>query len=257
MEGVLLPDTHAHLDAIELAGDLDVIIQRAREAAVGPILAVGTDLDSSLKAVRIAKTYQEVYAAVGVHPHEADRFEEDKERVRALLDEEKVVAVGEIGLDYYRDSVPRETQRSAFREQLGWAREQGLPVSVHNRAADREILEEIRSTGVSAILHCFSSGSETALAALELGCMISFAGNVTFPNASELRNVASQVPLGRLLVETDSPVLAPQPRRGRRNEPALVVMTAQTLARERGITYEAFTKAIRANSADLFRWGHA
>jgi TatD DNase family protein len=190
-----------------------------------------------------------------VHPHEAGRFAEEKERVRALLDEEKVIAVGEIGLDFHRDRAPRETQRIAFREQLGWARERGLPASVHNRAADEDVLSAIEESEAAAILHCFSGDWETASRALELGCVLSFAGNVTFRKAEALREVAARVPLDRLLVESDAPVLAPQPRRGHRNEPRYVVMTAEALAGARGLALGELADAVARNAETVLCWG--
>lgn len=202
----------------------------------------------------VAHTYENVYAAVGVHPHEAARFAEERERVHALLTEDGVVAVGEIGLDFYRDWVPAETQLEAFREQLRWAREHDLPASIHNRAADGTILDEIRAAGARAVLHCFSGEWETAAAALDLGCAISFAGNVTFPRADSLRETAQRVPLDRLLVESDAPVLAPQGRRGRRNEPAYVAMTAGALAEQRGLALDALSSAIAENAVRVFAW---
>lgn len=257
MEEILLPDTHAHLDAAELADDLHAALERARQSGVGPILAVGSDLETSVRAVEIAQMYDNVFAAVGVHPHEAGRFAEEKERVHALLDVEKVIAVGEIGLDYHRDRVSPDIQRAAFREQLGWARERGIPASVHNRDADSDVLLAIEESGAAAILHCFSSDWETASSALKLGCAISFAGNVTFPKSAALRDVAARVPLERLLVESDAPVLAPQPRRGRRNEPQYVVMTAETLAEKRRLSFDALAQAIARNAGAILGWGQA
>jgi TatD DNase family protein len=249
-----VPDTHAHLDDQAFDDDLDSVLGRAAQEGVGPILAVGSDGASSLKAVTLARRYRTVYAAVGVHPHEASRFAEERDVVRALLHEEKVVAVGEIGLDYVRSRAALGEQMEAFREQLGWARECGLPVSVHNREADDDILREVGIAGCTAVLHCFSSTWETAMKGLELGCAFSFAGNITFPKSAILREVAGRIPLDRLLVESDAPVLAPQPKRGRRNEPAFVTMTAVVVAHERRMDERELRAAVAANAERLFGW---
>lgn len=249
-----VPDTHAHLDSHAFDEDLDLVVDRAAEAGVGPILAVGSDEASSLKAVTLARRYPTVYASVGVHPHEASRFAEERTGVHALLDEEKVVAVGEIGLDYLRAGAPPKIQLDAFREQLSWAGERGLPVSVHNREADDDVLDAIEASGCTAILHCFSGSWEMAMKGLAIGCSISFAGNVTFPKSTVLREVAVRVPLNRLLVESDAPVLAPQPKRGRRNEPAFVAMTAEVIASVRGVEESRLRAAVTANAEQLFGW---
>lgn len=254
-EAGLLPDTHAHLESAEFEADRDTVIRRAREAGVNRILAVGSDLLSSRKAVEIAHAHAEVYAAVGVHPHDADRFDEEAPALRALLREEKVVALGEIGLDYFRDRVPREVQLRAFQVQMEWAALENLPASVHNRSADADILRVTQDAGTTTVLHCFSGERGLAEAALSLGCYLSFAGNVTYPKASGLREAAQVVPLGRLLVETDSPVLAPQSRRGKRNEPACVVAVAEELASVRRETKTTLSDALSANACTVFAWG--
>jgi TatD DNase family protein len=251
-ERSLLPDTHAHLDGPEFVEDLDAVLMRAREAGVGPILAVGSDLRTSLKAVEIARSRENVFAAVGVHPHQAEQFTKEKDRVRALLDEDEVVAVGEIGLDHLRGAAA-EHQVEAFQVQLRWARERGLPVSIHNRDATQDILAELTLED-RPVLHCFSGSWEDAEAALAQGCMLSFAGNLTFPKADGLRSVAERVPLQQILVESDAPVLAPQPKRGRRNEPAYVAMTADLLARIRQMPVDELARALRQNADRVFDW---
>ena len=217
------------------------------------VLAVGSDAETSEIAVELAHRHEIIWAAVGIHPHEAEKFEDEWERVKALVTEPKVVAIGEIGLDFYRD-VPGAVQEQAFRAQAEWAQERGLPMSVHNRGADREVLEVIRETAARAILHCFSGDETFARDAVDAGCYLSFAGNVTFPKAEELREVAARVPLDRLLVETDSPVLAPQPVRGRRNEPAHVVMIAERVADTRGQEPGVLAAAVSKNAEQLFGW---
>jgi len=250
---LLFPDTHAHLDQA-FDGDLDAVLERAREAGVDRVLAVGSDLRSSQKAVAIAGTYAAVYAGVGIHPHEARRFEEEGDGIRALLGAPKVVAVGEIGLDYYRELAPRHMQRKAFREQLIWARERGLPVSVHNRSADDDILAALGTAGVTSILHCFSGTWEMARVALGQGHFLSFAGNVTYPRATDLREIAARVPTDRMLVESDAPVLAPQQWRGRRNEPGYVRATLAALASVKGMPFEHVASLVEGNADRVFSW---
>ena len=253
----LLPDTHAHLDAPVFAGHHDEIVERALAAGVDRILAVGSDLFSSETAVALARRFDSVYAAVGVHPHETAKFASHAAGVRALLGERKVVAVGEIGLDYYRGRDNAGAQMEAFREQLMWAREAHLPVSVHNRGADREIIDELRSAVVVAVLHCFTGTVELAREAIYDGHWVSFAGNVTFPKATVLRDTAVAIPPGRILVETDSPVLAPQPWRGQVNEPWHATATGRVLAVARGETYDAFCALVNENAERVFHWRQA
>jgi TatD DNase family protein len=255
--GPSLPDTHAHLDDPDLWDRLDVVVEHAREAGIGRILAVGSDLASSRRAVEAARRAPIVYAAVGVHPHNADRFEDERKEVEALLDAEKVVAVGEIGLDYYRSGASRESQIQAFAAQLEWARRRDIPASVHNREADADVLGLIGASGARVVMHAFSSGPDTAETALNLGALISFAGNVTFPRAEALRAVARDIPAGRILVESDAPVLAPQPRRGRTNEPAYAVYTAACLADVRDVDGDLFSEQVRATADRTFHWGSA
>lgn len=249
-----LPDTHAHLDAGQFDRDRDDVVARAETGGVSPILAVGSDLGSSRKAVGLAARYPHVFAAVGLHPHDADRFVEEADDLESLLCERKVVAVGEIGLDFARDGSNRRAQVDAFQAQLWWAQERRLPVSVHSRGAERAVLRCLHSVHVVAVLHCFGGDRDTAGAALDLGCVLSFAGNVTFPRASALRDVARHIPTDRVLVESDAPVLAPQSHRGRRNEPAYVRETAMVLARERGQTDADFARGVNATASRVFGW---
>jgi TatD DNase family protein len=207
--------------------------------------------------VELAAELETVYAAVGIHPTEAERWDEEAESLRLLLVSPKVVAIGEIGLDFVRASAPKEQQLIALRAQLQWAAERGLPVSVHNRGADAEILEVLGELPVKAILHCFSGSQKFADSALAGGCMLSFAGNVTFPRAEELRAVAAEIPEECLLVESDAPVLAPQPWRGRRNEPAYTRATAETIATVRGVPLEALATLVSRTADGLFHWGAA
>ena len=217
-------DTHAHLDALD--EDPAAVVRRARAAGVTRILTIGTE-----QAVALAEANDGVYAVVGIHPHEAGE-EHDLELVRALLGHRKAVAVGEIGLDHYRDYAPRDAQQRLFGQQLELARELGKPVVIHTRAADEETAAALRVFDGTVVLHCFSS-PHLLRTALERGWYVSFAGNVTYKNAVDLRLAATQVPAERLLAETDCPYLAPQPVRGKKNEPAYVIHTLHELARVR------------------------
>jgi TatD DNase family protein len=245
-----LIDTHAHLDAC--ADPADVIIERARAAGVGRIVSIGSGIDSCRETLAIASSEDSVFAALGVHPHQAG--EPDAERLdelRELLGADRAVAVGETGLDFYRDYAPRDRQRELFERQLALAAELGKAVVVHTRAASSETAEVLASFRGTVVLHCFSA-PELMGVVLERGYYVSFAGNVTYPKAEELREAARQVPADRLLVETDSPYLAPQPRRGRPNEPANVVHTAAALAEARGEDPAELAARLEANAVAAF-----
>jgi TatD DNase family protein len=241
-------DTHAHLDAC--ADPSDVLVARARAAGVTRILTVGTTLERCRGALALAEAHDEVYAILGVHPHEAGH-DHDLGGLRELLAHPKAVAVGETGLDHYRDYAPHDRQRVLFEAQLALASELGRAVVVHTRAADDETLEALAGFDGAVVLHCFSS-ARMLRPALDRGYYISFAGNVTYKNAPDLRVAASQVPADRLLAETDCPYLAPQPVRGRPNEPALVVHTYEALAAARGEDPGRLGERIAANAAAVF-----
>jgi TatD DNase family protein len=254
-------DSHAHIDGEEFDVDRDDVIARARAAGVATILNVGTGdphSGSLERAVEVAEKYENVYAAVGVHPHDARLFDDAAaERVRKIVrGSKRVVAWGEIGLDYHYDNSPRGVQREVFRRQLRMARVEGLPVIIHSREADEDTVgileEEWWGSARAGVLHCFGGGWWMAERALALGFYVSFAGTVTFKKAEPLREVALRVPLERLLVETDCPFLAPVPLRGRRNEPAFVAETARFLASWRGEGLGEFARATSANFARLF-----
>jgi TatD DNase family protein len=254
-------DSHAHIDGEEFDADRDEVVARARAAGVRAILNVGTGDPHGgnfERAVSVAEAYEGVYAAAGVHPHDARRYDDAAERrlLEVLRGSGRVVALGEIGLDYHYDNSPREAQREVFARQLRLARAEGLPVIIHSREADEETAEilttELAGSGTLGVLHCFGGGPALAEAALGLGFYVSFAGNVTFKKAEALREVASAVPLERLLVETDCPYLAPVPHRGRRNEPAFVVETARFLADLRGVTHEELGRVTSENFSRLF-----
>jgi len=235
-------DTHAHLDALD--DDPANVVSRAREAGVTRILTVGL-----AQAVELAERFDDVYAIVGIHPHESD--EGDMAEVRRLHRHPKTVAVGETGLDWFRNYATPEAQRSMFEAQLGLATELGKPVVIHTRAADDDTLAALAGFEGTVVLHCFSS-PRLLPTALERGWYVSFAGNATYSNASELRLAATQVPADRILAETDSPYLAPQPVRGRRNEPAYVVHTLAALAQARGEDAGGLAGQIDANATACF-----
>jgi TatD DNase family protein len=255
-------DSHAHIDGEEFDADRDEVVGRARAAGVRAILNVGTgDPHSGVleRAVAVAEKYEGVFAAVGVHPHDARLFDDVAERrlSEILRGGGRVVALGEIGLDFHYDNSPREVQRAVFARQLRMARDAGLPVVIHSREADEETVEILRAEYAGAsrggVMHCFGGGRRMAEDVLELGFMISFAGNVTFKNAEPLREAARAIPAERLLVETDCPFLTPVPFRGRRNEPAYVVETARFVAGLKGVETEEFGRITSANFARLFR----
>jgi TatD DNase family protein len=241
-------DTHAHLDAADAAA----VLERARAAGVDRVVTVATTVAGAAAALTVAEREPGVYACLGVHPHEAGGSEPDRlDELRALLAHERAVAVGETGLDYYRDYAPRAAQRELFERELALAAELAKPVVIHTRAADDDTREALALFDGPVILHCFSSPALLE-PALERGWYVSFAGNVTYPKAPELRAAAARVPADRLLAETDSPYLSPQPVRGKRNEPAHVVHTLAVLADARGEDAAALAEQIDANATAVF-----
>jgi TatD DNase family protein len=240
-------DTHAHLDAC--ADPADVIVARAREAGVTRIVSVGTDAPSWRGTVGIADRHDDVVVALGIHPHAA--ADGDVDALRAALAHPKAVAVGETGLDYYRDYAPRDAQLRVFDAQLALASELSKPVVIHTRAADDDTLSALARFDGTVVLHCFSS-LPMLQPALERGWYVSFAGNVSYKNAHDIRSAAFAVPVERLLAETDSPYLAPVPRRGSPNEPANVVHVVAALARARNADEAELALQIDANAARCF-----
>ena len=240
-------DTHAHLDAS--ADPADVLVERAREAGVTRIVSVGTKESSWHETLAIAERHDGVAAALGIHPHEA--ADGDVERLREALQHPRAVAVGETGLDYFRDYAPRDAQLRVFEAQLGLASELGKPVIIHTRAADEDTLAALTGFEGTVVLHCFSS-LPLLEPALERGWYVSFAGNVTYKNAHDLRSAAYAVPAERILAETDSPYLAPVPLRGKPNEPANVVHTIAALAHARNADADELGAQIEANAGRCF-----
>lgn len=248
-------DSHTHLDLAE-PPDAE-LVAAAVEAGVERIVTVGTDGASCRAAVRAAEDFPQVYAAIGRHPNSATGFDaEDLAELRALAAHERCVAIGETGLDYYRDGAPPADQERAFRAQIGLAREVGKPLVIHTRAADEDTLAllEAEAKGLRVILHCFSMAERIDECLAHEDWWISFAGNVTYPSAGRLREAALRVPAHRLLVETDAPFLSPQVVRGRPNQPANVVHTAKALAVERRVGYEEFDADVASSAASVFGW---
>jgi TatD DNase family protein len=247
-------DTHAHLGLCEPAdGEL---VAAARLAGVRRILDVGVDEASSRQAIEAAREHDEVYACVGRHPNSASGFAEaDAAAIEELASDPRVAAVGETGLDYYRDRAPRADQRRAFEAQIGIARRHGKPVVIHMRESVEDSFDVLASAaeGVTVILHCFSAADRVADAA-QRGWYCSFAGNLTYPGAIALRDAAAAVPADRLLVETDSPFLSPQSRRGGPNQPAEVLEVAEQLAELRGLDYRELDDVVERNAARAFGW---
>ena len=242
-------DTHAHLGALD---DADEAVYRAAEAGVTRVLTVGTSVDDCRRALSLAEGHEGVFAILGIHPHEAEAASaDDLAELRELLTHPKAVAVGETGLDWFRDYAPRDDQLRLFEAELELAAELGKPVVIHTRAADDDTLAALADHAGTVVLHCFSA-PRMLPTALERGWYVSFAGNATFPKAVDLRLAATQVPAERILAETDSPYLAPQPVRGKPNEPAYVVHTLAALARARGEEPAELERQIVRNAEQCF-----
>lgn len=255
----MLIDSHAHIDLADFDKDRDQVMARARQRGVRAVINVGLDAESSRKALAMAKNYEDIFVAVGCHPHEAAKMREgDLRSLSELTKDSRVVAIGEIGLDFYRNLSPRQSQLEVFGKQLDLASELGLPVVVHCRQAHKEVFD-ILSAWVKAagnrrgVIHCFSGDIGMARRYIELGFYISLAGSVTYPSAGELVEVAREVPLERLLLETDAPFLAPQAHRGKRNEPAYIALTAEKVAGIRQVPVAVVAEAAARNTIDLFR----
>ena len=253
----MLIDSHCHLDYLEAEEDLDAVVGRARDVGVTALVTICTKLSEFDKVHGIARRYSGVSCSVGVHPHEAGKEgQAGPERLLELAAAPEVVGIGETGLDYYYEHSPRDAQQRSFRAHIAAARVSGLPLIVHTRDADADTIailqEESRAGAFAGVIHCFTAGPELARAALELGFYISVSGIVTFKKAEALRETLRQVPLERLLVETDAPYLAPVPRRGKRNEPAYVVHTAAALAALKSVDEDEIKSITARNFYALF-----
>ncbi len=253
----MIVDSHCHLDFPDFAAELDAVVARARAAGVGRMVTIGTRVRRSGEVRAIAERFDDVFCSVGTHPHNAG--EEADVTLDELLreaDHPKVVAIGEAGLDYHYDTAPREAQHAGFRRHIEAARRTGLPLVIHAREADEDvaaILEEESARGAFAfVLHCFTAGPELARRAVALGGYVSFSGILTFKSGAPLREIAAELPADRILVETDAPYLAPNPWRGKRNEPSYVVETARILAETRGVPVEDIAALTTGNFFRLF-----
>ncbi len=255
----MLVDSHCHLDFPDFEDELEEVIAHAKAAGVGAMVTIGTEIARFDRVLAIASAHDTIYCTVGTHPHEAGADGEKDtgpEQLAALAADDKVIGIGETGLDYHYDNAPRAAQKKSFRAHIQAARETGLALIVHSRDADDDTIEilgdEFEKGAFGAVMHCFSAGRGLADAAVELGFYISFSGIVTFKNADAVREIARAVPADRLLVETDAPYLAPVPKRGKRNEPAYLTHTAAFLAQLRGMTPDALAEQTTANFFRLF-----
>jgi len=254
---MMLIDSHAHLEMSEFKSDLEIVIQRAKKSGVEYIFSVGTEKKDWKRTLEIAHSHPSVYAILGVHPHNAKEIDDETYPVlKELCQDEKVKAYGEIGLDFFRNLSPRDMQLMRFREQIGLAKELGLPIVVHDRDAHQETLEILKSEKAEecgGIIHCFSGDYEMAKVCIDMGFYISIPGSITFKNAEGLREVVKRIPLESLLVETDAPFLTPEPFRGKRNEPAYVRYTAQKVAEIKKVSFEKMAEVTTENALRVYR----
>lgn len=248
----MLIDSHAHLDDKRFNADRDSLIKSLKENGVDLVLNIGADIKTSKASVNLAKKYPNIYAVVGVHPHSAKDLEgSDLSDLRALAKEDKVVAIGEIGLDYYYDNSPRDIQQKWFKEQISLAQDLDMPIVIHSRDATQDTFDILKEASekkqLRGILHSYSGSYEMAQEYIKLGFYIAIGGPVTFKNARVSREVAAQIPLDKLLIETDAPYLTPEPYRGKRNEPMYVKYVAEKIAELRETSYEEIAKATSQN----------
>lgn len=252
----MLFDTHAHLNAIQYEEDVVEVIERAKSEGVTHIVVVGFDHDTIKRAMELTEQYDMIYAAVGWHPVDAiDMTDDDLKWIKELASHPKVVAIGEMGLDYYWDKSPKDVQKEVFRKQIQLAREVQLPIIIHNREATEDvikILEEEKASEVGGIMHCFTGSLEVAKQCMEMNFYISFGGPVTFKNAKKPKEVAIEIPMDRLLIETDCPYLTPHPFRGKRNEPSYVKYVAEQIATLKGVSVEEIGRQTSDNAMRLF-----
>ncbi len=250
----MLTDTHCHLFYPDLKTDIENVLQRANALGVTKFICVGTNLDDSAECLKLAEDHESIFATAGIHPHDANDAPDDfLKQLSDLLMHNKMVAVGEIGLDYFRNISDPAIQRSVFKDQLELAKFTDLPIVFHNRDADDDTIRMLAEHGPGkGIAHCFSSTLETAEAFMQLGYFISFSGNLTFKN-SHLPEVAKEIPLNRVLVETDSPYMSPEPHRGKPNEPGRTRFVAEKLAEIHDLPFEEIAKHTTENAVELFR----
>ena len=250
-------DTHAHLDSEQFEEDFDVIIQNIINKKISLIVNPGCDLPTSKKSEELSEKYDFIYSAVGFHPHEAKYMDQDaiKEIENLAILNNKVVAIGEIGLDYYYDFSPRDIQEDVFAEQMELANKLDLPFIIHSRDASNDTYEMVKKykNNVDCVLHCYSQSKEMAKLYLDLGCYLSFAGPVTFKKSTNLQEVAKYTPLDRIFIETDSPYLSPEPKRGKKNEPSNVIYTGKKIAELKEISEEQLFKSTYNNAVRFFK----
>lgn len=252
----MLFDTHVHLNDDQFKEDIEEVIKRAQEAGVSNMVVVGFDRATITRAMELIEKYDFIYASIGWHPVDAiDMLDEDLAWIEELSSHPKVVAIGEMGLDYHWDKSPRDIQKEVFRKQIRLAKKVNLPIVIHNREATADIvdiLKEEHAEAVGGIMHCYSGSPEVAKECLDMNFYISLGGPVTFKNAKKPKEVAVEVPLDKLLIETDCPYLAPHPYRGKRNEPAYVKLVAEQIAELKGLTFEEVAVATNQNARKLF-----
>jgi TatD DNase family protein len=253
---MMLVDSHAHLEMPEFKKDLEGVIQRAKESGVEYIFTVGTEKKDWKRALEIANAHSSVYAILGIHPHNAKEIDDQTyPLLKEFCQNEKVKACGEMGLDFFRNLSPREIQLKRFREQIGLAKELGLPIIVHDREAHQETLEILKSEKAEecgGIIHCFSGDDEMAKACMDMGFYISIPGSITFKNAERFREIVKRISLDSLLVETDAPFLTPEPFRGKRNEPSYVRYTAQKVAEIKKVSFDKVAEVTTENALRVY-----
>ncbi|MBW1902002.1 MAG: TatD family hydrolase [Deltaproteobacteria bacterium] len=252
----MLVDSHAHLDIRDFDNDRTDVIDRAVSGGLTNIITIGIDVGSSLRALELARKHAFIYASVGLHPHNANTFDsQELDSLAQIASDSKIVAWGEIGLDFYRRYSPRDDQLRSFQQQLETANDLDLPVIIHDRDAHDDVFKILKKMGKGekkGVIHCYSGDQDLAAAFIELGYYISIPGTVTYKKASHVRDVASSIPMERMLIETDAPFLTPVPKRGKRNEPLFVTYTAQEIARLRNIKFEEVARKTAENAQTLF-----
>jgi len=250
----MLIDTHCHLDFAQFAQDRSAVIRRAKEAQVGYFINIGATLDSSIASCELARQYPEIYASVGVHPHDADSFkEENLAKIKELAAKDKVVAIGETGLDYFRNLSSPENQKRLFIELIELAKSLDLPLVVHTRQAEEETLKILKAAmPIRAVVHCFSGDEDFLKSCLALGFFISFTCNITYKKAQGLREMVRLTPLDRLMLETDAPYLSPEGFRGKRNEPCHIKLLAEEVSRIKGVGFEEIAQRTTGNAKLFF-----